>query len=86
MKKYALPPTKIARLDLKAIKLFGRQILETLNLLHEKGLPHGKFFSCFCFTLIDCACMAVLSNERNLGILTSLLLVLSSSLLSSPLS
>lgn len=46
MKKYALPPSKVARMDLTAIKLFGRQILEILNLLHEKGLPYGKFVSC----------------------------------------
>lgn len=40
LKKYA-SPSKTVALDLQSIKLFGRQILETLNLLHEKGLPYG---------------------------------------------
>lgn len=42
LKKYA-SPSKTVALDLQSIKLFGRQILETLNLLHEKGLPYGKY-------------------------------------------
>ena len=41
LKKYA-SPGKTQALDLPPIKLFGKQILETLNLLHEKGLPYGK--------------------------------------------
>ena len=48
MKKYAQPPPKLARLDLPAIKLFGRQLLEILNLLHEKGLPYGKLVFIVC--------------------------------------
>ncbi|XP_052780068.1 PX domain-containing protein kinase-like protein isoform X2 [Mya arenaria] len=40
LKKYATAPAKITRMDVPAIKQFGRQILETLNLLHEKGLPY----------------------------------------------
>ena len=42
LKKYA-SPGKTQALDLPSIKLFGKQILETLNLLHEKGLPYGKW-------------------------------------------
>ena len=43
LKKYA-SPSKTVSLDLQSIKLFGKQILGTLNLLHEKGLPYCKYF------------------------------------------
>ncbi|XP_052278668.1 PX domain-containing protein kinase-like protein isoform X2 [Dreissena polymorpha] len=42
LKKYATAPVKITRMDLNAVRTFGRQILETLRLLHEKGLPYGN--------------------------------------------
>jgi serine/threonine protein kinase len=41
LKKYA-QPTKVTCVDVQMIQMIGRQILETLNLLHEKGLPYGK--------------------------------------------
>jgi serine/threonine protein kinase len=41
LKKYA-NPLKITSLDENMIKIVSKQILETLSLLHEKGLPYGK--------------------------------------------
>uniref|UniRef100_A0A4W3JJN6 PX domain containing serine/threonine kinase n=1 Tax=Callorhinchus milii TaxID=7868 RepID=A0A4W3JJN6_CALMI len=40
LKKYC-NPKKIQGLDLQQIKTFGRQILEILKFLHEKGFPYG---------------------------------------------
>ena len=45
MKKYSMP-AKRACVEIKVVKLLGRQILETLNFLHEKGLPYGKYKGC----------------------------------------
>ncbi|KAK3103603.1 hypothetical protein FSP39_020466 [Pinctada imbricata] len=39
LKKYSNPKATTA-LDLTAIKIMGKQILETLKFLHEKGLPY----------------------------------------------
>lgn len=41
LKKYANPKV-CATCQLPAIKIMGRQILETLKFLHEKGMPYGK--------------------------------------------
>ena len=46
LRKYA-SPSKTSALDFQSIKLFGKQILETLNLLHEKGLPYGRYLYSF---------------------------------------
>ncbi|XP_032997231.1 PX domain-containing protein kinase-like protein isoform X4 [Lacerta agilis] len=40
LKKYC-NPKKIQGLELQQIKTFGRQILEVLKFLHEKGFPYG---------------------------------------------
>ncbi|XP_048344250.1 PX domain-containing protein kinase-like protein isoform X2 [Sphaerodactylus townsendi] len=40
LKKYC-NPKKIQGLELQQIKTFGRQILEALKFLHEKGFPYG---------------------------------------------
>lgn len=40
LKKYA-QPAKVSVLDKSMIKTIGKQILESLSLLHEKGLPYG---------------------------------------------
>ncbi|XP_060602959.1 PX domain-containing protein kinase-like protein isoform X2 [Ruditapes philippinarum] len=40
LKKYA-NPLKITSLDENMIKIVSKQVLETLSLLHEKGLPYG---------------------------------------------
>uniref|UniRef100_A0A8C8SWR5 PX domain-containing protein kinase-like protein n=1 Tax=Pelusios castaneus TaxID=367368 RepID=A0A8C8SWR5_9SAUR len=44
LKKYCNPP-KIQGLELQQIKTFGRQILEVLRFLHEKGFPYGHLHS-----------------------------------------
>ncbi|KAL4226568.1 hypothetical protein ACF0H5_014553 [Mactra antiquata] len=44
LKKYA-NTLKTLCLDLQMIKVIGRQILETLNLFHEKGLPYCNLHS-----------------------------------------
>jgi PX domain-containing protein kinase-like protein len=41
LKKYANPKA-FSTLDLNAVKIVGKQILEALKFLHEKGLPYGK--------------------------------------------
>lgn len=41
LKKYANPKS-YSTLDLNAVKIVGKQILEALKFLHEKGLPYGK--------------------------------------------
>uniref|UniRef100_A0A8D2LIH6 PX domain containing serine/threonine kinase like n=1 Tax=Varanus komodoensis TaxID=61221 RepID=A0A8D2LIH6_VARKO len=40
LKKYC-NPKKIQGLELQQIKMFGRQILEVLKFLHERGFPYG---------------------------------------------
>nr|XP_022297327.1 PX domain-containing protein kinase-like protein isoform X2 [Crassostrea virginica] len=40
LKKYANPKS-CTTLDLNAVKIVGKQILEALKFLHEKGLPYG---------------------------------------------
>ncbi|XP_013417774.1 PX domain-containing protein kinase-like protein [Lingula anatina] len=40
LKKYGNPKTRIF-MQLPDVKLFGRQILETLKFLHDKGVPYG---------------------------------------------
>ncbi|XP_059571801.1 PX domain-containing protein kinase-like protein isoform X4 [Alligator mississippiensis] len=44
LKKYC-NPKKIQGLELQQIKTFGRQILEVLKFLHEKGFPYGHLHS-----------------------------------------
>uniref|UniRef100_A0A4X2K160 PX domain containing serine/threonine kinase like n=1 Tax=Vombatus ursinus TaxID=29139 RepID=A0A4X2K160_VOMUR len=44
LKKYC-NPKKIQGLELQQIKTFGRQILEALKFLHEKGFPYGHLHS-----------------------------------------
>ncbi|XP_028907795.1 PX domain-containing protein kinase-like protein isoform X1 [Ornithorhynchus anatinus] len=44
LKKYC-NPKKIQGLELHQIKTFGRQILEVLKFLHEKGFPYGHLHS-----------------------------------------
>lgn len=44
MKKYSLKKS-FNTLKLSQIKLFSRQILETIQFLHNKGLPHGHLHS-----------------------------------------
>lgn len=41
LKKYANPKS-CTTLELNAVKIVGKQILEALKFLHEKGLPYGK--------------------------------------------
>ncbi|XP_055999127.1 PX domain-containing protein kinase-like protein isoform X2 [Ostrea edulis] len=41
LKKYANPKS-YSTLDLNAVKIVGKQILEALKFLHEKGLPYGN--------------------------------------------
>jgi PX domain-containing protein kinase-like protein len=42
MKKYANPKVYKTR-QIPDIRLFGRQILETLKFLHDKGFPYGEY-------------------------------------------
>ncbi|NXB74035.1 PXK protein, partial [Donacobius atricapilla] len=44
LKKYC-NPKKIQGLELQQIKTYGRQILEVLKFLHEKGFPYGHLHS-----------------------------------------
>lgn len=44
LKKYASPKS-CSTLELNAVKIVGKQILEALKFLHEKGLPYGKICS-----------------------------------------
>ncbi|XP_069668115.1 PX domain-containing protein kinase-like protein isoform X5 [Haliaeetus albicilla] len=44
LKKYC-NPKKIQGLELQQIKIYGRQILEVLKFLHEKGFPYGHLHS-----------------------------------------
>ncbi|XP_053576934.1 PX domain-containing protein kinase-like protein isoform X2 [Bombina bombina] len=44
LKKYC-NPRKIQGLELKQIKTYGRQILEVLKFLHDKGFPYGHLHS-----------------------------------------
>ncbi|XP_074861529.1 PX domain-containing protein kinase-like protein isoform X2 [Carettochelys insculpta] len=44
LRKYC-NPKKIQGLELQQIKTFGRQILEVLKFLHEKGFPYGHLHS-----------------------------------------
>ena len=41
MTKYGRPK-KVLSLDLGTVKTYGRQILEALKFLHEKGFPYGE--------------------------------------------
>lgn len=41
LKKYARPKL-MSTLNMEQIQNFGRQILETLKFLHEKGFPYGQ--------------------------------------------
>ena len=41
LKKY-FKPKSYCLCGLDTAKLFGRQILEALKFLHEKGIPYGK--------------------------------------------
>lgn len=43
LKKYASPKS-CSTLELNAVKIVGKQILEALKFLHEKGLPYGKIW------------------------------------------
>ena len=42
LRKYCNPKAVMA-LDMERIQNFGRQILETLKFLHDKGFPYGEF-------------------------------------------
>lgn len=44
LKKYASPKS-CSTLELNAVKIVGKQILEALKFLHEKGLPYGKIIN-----------------------------------------
>ncbi|NXY44394.1 PXK protein, partial [Ceuthmochares aereus] len=44
LKKYC-NPKKIQGLELQQIKTYGKQILEVLKFLHEKGFPYGHLHS-----------------------------------------
>ena len=41
LRKYGNPKV-VTALDMEKIQSFGRQILETLKFLHDKGFPYGK--------------------------------------------
>jgi hypothetical protein len=41
LRKYASPKQVVA-LDMDRIRNFGRQILETLKYMNDKGFPYGK--------------------------------------------
>ena len=41
LKKYA-SPKQCTALQLYEIKMFGRQILDTLKYMHDKGFPYGQ--------------------------------------------
>ena len=41
LRKYGNPKMVVA-LDMEKIQNFGRQILETLKFLHDKGFPYGE--------------------------------------------
>ncbi|XP_053377558.1 PX domain-containing protein kinase-like protein isoform X2 [Mercenaria mercenaria] len=61
LKKYA-NPLKLTSLDEQMIKVISKQILETLSLLHEKGLPYGHLHSGN--ILIDKNCCKLLDIEN----------------------
>uniref|UniRef100_A0A8C6X2G1 PX domain containing serine/threonine kinase like n=1 Tax=Naja naja TaxID=35670 RepID=A0A8C6X2G1_NAJNA len=70
LKKYC-NPKKIQGLELQQIKTFGRQILEVLKFLHEKGFPYGHLHASNVVlegdTSIDVHCFGHLLYEMTYG-------------------
>ncbi|NXS19380.1 PXK protein, partial [Mystacornis crossleyi] len=63
LKKYC-NPKKIQGLELQQIKTYGRQILEVLKFLHEKGFPYGHLHSANVMLDGDtCNCLLTLLNK-----------------------